>query len=242
MENSVSVKDILLTFRRRAWIILVIPILLGMASFIYTHFFSSPMYSATTQVLVNQAKVKKSYLYNTNAVQTNTQLVNTYSGMASNPIVLKQAIRMSNFKMTVGQLSGMLTVQATQNNQLLTLNIQSDSPELSVQLVNHVAEALKSRVKKIMGEDNVVILSPASYTSGLSPITASLKKNVLIAVIAGFIISIGLAFLLDYLDDSIKDVHELKQLDLPVLGVVSYSARHGRNRLKNYSNVQSVSK
>lgn len=247
MENSVSMKEILLTFRRRLWLILCIPIVFGAASIVYTHFYTAPAYSATTQVLVNQVKATKSYLYNTNAIQTNAQLVNTYSGLVNNPTVLNRVITNLNLKMTPEEMSGMLTVQPTQDNQLLTLTIQSENPNRSISIVNGVAKALKAQVKTIMGEDNINILSPASSSSGLTIIPAPLEKNLVIAVLVGFMVSIGLAFLFDYLDDSIKNENELVHLGMPVLGVISHVSRHERRRTRTVSkskerlNVQTVS-
>lgn len=56
----------------------------------------------------------------------------------------------------------------------------------------------------------------------VSPVKPNKKLNVLLAFVVGLMAAVGLAFLLEFLDNTIKtssDVEEL--LGIPVLGVIS---------------------
>ena len=94
-------------------------------------------------------------------------------------------------------------------------------------------DGLLQRMKEVgvaagVGENNVSIVDPALVP--LSPYKPSLRKNLAIAVALGLFLGIGLAFLLETLDDTLKASDEIeKRLRAPVLGQIPHaSARtHG---------------
>jgi capsular exopolysaccharide synthesis family protein len=60
------------------------------------------------------------------------------------------------------------------------------------------------------------------------PTTPKLQLNLLLALVAGGMLSVGLAFLLDYLDTSVKTPEQLSQIvALPFLGTVFHVAKNG---------------
>src|SRR5690606_4693261 len=85
-----------------------------------------------------------------------------------------------------------------------------------------VVEVFKEEVPKLMNIDNVNILSPAQYSDNPTPIKPNKMLNMAIALVIGLMIGVGLAFLLEYLDTTVKtelDVEEI--IGLPIIGVVS---------------------
>ena len=66
---------------------------------------------------------------------------------------------------------------------------------------------------------NVQIVDLA-YTPS-APIRPDKKKNLLVGMVLGLLAGAGLTFLLDYLDDTVKDAEDVKhRLGLPVLGII----------------------
>jgi len=56
-----------------------------------------------------------------------------------------------------------------------------------------------------------------------SHVKPRVMANLLLAVIAGLVLGIGLAFFLDYLDDSVKNAEDIQALvQLPVLGTIGH--------------------
>ncbi|WP_010632896.1 YveK family protein [Sporolactobacillus vineae] len=227
MEETISLKEIFQTLRKRISLILSITLLAVAVSAVLTYFVMTPKYDASTQILVNQSNTNNASLYQTNAVQTNVQLVNTYSVIINNPTVLNQVIKKLHLNMTADQLKGMLTVNTEQNSQAFTLTAETNSPAQSVAIVNNVATAFRSQVQKVMNVDNVSILSPASYAESSTPVKPKPAINLAIAFVVGLMASVGLAFLLDYLDNTIKTEEDIEQiLGLPVLGAISQIKDH----------------
>lgn len=227
MEETISLKEIFQTLRKRFSLIVTITLAAVAISALVTYFLMTPKYDASTQILVNQANTNNTNLYATNAVQTNVQLVNTYSVIINNPTVLNQVINQLNLKMTTDQLKGMLTVNTVQNSQVFTLTAETNSPPQSVRIVNEVAQAFKSQVQKVMNVNNVSILSSADIASSSAPVKPKPSTNIAIALVVGLMVSVGLAFLLEYLDNTIKTEEDIeKVLGLPVLGAISEMKDH----------------
>ena len=72
-----------------------------------------------------------------------------------------------------------------------------------------------------MNVDNVNILSPASIGPDPSPVSPNLTLNVAISIVLGLMVGVGLAFLFEYLDQTIKSEQDVEQiLGLPVMGSI----------------------
>lgn len=227
MEETISLQEIFRTLRKRISLIATITLLAVAVSAFATYFLMTPKYDASTQILVNQANENNTSLYASNAVQTNIQLVNTYSVIINNPAVLNQVIQKLNLKMTADQLKKMLTVNTVQNSQVFTVTAETNSPSESVAIVNSVAQAFKSQVQKVMNVNNVSILSQATIASSNIPVSPKPTINLAIAFIVGLMVSVGMVFLLEYLDNTIKTEEDIeKVLGLPVLGAISEMKHH----------------
>src|SRR5690606_19621051 len=106
-------------------------------------------------------------------------------------------------------------------------------------IANTVAEVFQEEIQVLMNVDNVNILSPAVLPENPSPVKPNKMLNMAIALVIGLMIGVGLSFLLEYLDTTVKteqDVEEL--LGLPILGFISKmpdskkSARKQKRRKK----------
>ena len=72
-----------------------------------------------------------------------------------------------------------------------------------------------------MNVDNVTVISKAEVAENQSPIKPVPMLNVAIAFVVGLMASVGLAFLLEYLDNTVKKKKMWKTYLLPVLGIVA---------------------
>src|SRR5699024_9995802 len=73
-----------------------------------------------------------------------------------------------------------------------------------------------------MNVDNVNILSAAETEVDQSPVEPRPKLNIAIAIVLGAMVGVGVAFLLEYLDTTIRTEEDVEQkLDVPIIGVIS---------------------
>lgn len=221
MEETISLKELLGTLKKRFWLILAITIMATLVSGIISYFFLTPIYQASTQILVNQKKSEQA-LYNPTEVQTNLQLINTYNVIIKSPAILDLVIEELDLDMTAQQLNSSITVGNETNSQVVNISVQNANKELAVDIANTIANVFKQEIVKIMNVDNVSVLTKASDVQTQSPIKPKPPLNIAIALVVGLMAGVGLAFLLEYFDNTVKDAQDIERtLELPVLGVIS---------------------
>lgn len=220
MEETISLKELFETLRKRLSLILVLTFTAALVSAIVSFFLITPVYQVSTQILVNRSTVGENF--NTNEVQTNIQLINTYSGIITSPRILDIVSDEMDGKYTTTDLKDKVTVQSQDNSQILTVVVEDPDPKEAVAIANKVGNVFQKEVKKIMNVDNVNILTPAEVTDTISPVKPKPLLNIAIALVVGLMAGVGLAFLLEYLDNTLKTEQDVeKYLDLPVLGVIT---------------------
>lgn len=222
MEETISLKELFTILRKRLVMILAITIGAALVSAIVSFYFITPIYQTSTQILVNQKKQDEKIIQY-NEVQTNVQLTNTYKVIVKSPVILDQVKEKLKLDMSTGALNNKINVANEKDSQVIALTVEDKDAKLARDIANTTAEVFKSEIAKIMSVDNVTILSKAEVTEGQSPIKPNKMLNVAIAFVVGLMASVGLAFLLEYLDNTLKKEEDIeKLLGLPVLGVISH--------------------
>ncbi len=221
MEESIGLKELFLVLRKRLGLILLITISAVLVSGIVSFFVLTPVYEASTQLLVNQEKEKKPE-YDSIDIQADLQLINTYNVIIMSPAILEKVIKDLKLNLTVSELQDKITVQNEQDSQIVNLSVKDTDPNQATKIVNKTAEVFENKIVDIMNVDNVSILAKAVVEENQSPVKPKPLVNIAIAFVLGLMASFGLVFLLEYLDNTIKTEKDIKnKLDLPILGVVA---------------------
>jgi capsular polysaccharide biosynthesis protein len=170
---------------------------------------------------VNQAK-NEQQAFQYNEVQTNLQLINTYNVIIKSPAILEKVIQQLDLDMSSDQLNANVTVGSEQDSQVVNISVQDEDPKQAAEIANTIATVFQKEIAAIMNVDNVSILSKADLGIDPSPIKPKPVLNIAIAIVVGLITGVGLAFLLEYLDNTIKNEQDIeKHLGLPVLGAIT---------------------
>lgn len=219
MEETISLKELLQTLRKRLLLILSITFVAVLVSGIVSFYFLTPIYQSSTQFLVNQAKDDQP-VYNPGEIQTNLQLINTYNVIIKSPAILDIVKNNLDLDMTTEQLNSKITVGSQTDSQVVAITVQDEDPKMAADIANTTVSVFQKEIKEIMNVDNVSILAKAEVNS--SPVKPNPYLNIAIAMVVGLMAGVGLAFLLEYFDNTVKDEQDIERnLDLPILGVIS---------------------
>lgn len=181
----------------------------------------TPIYQSSTQILVNQKKQEGTAIQ-FNEVQTNIQLTNTYKVIIKSPVILDQVKEKLGLNITTQELNKQIEVTNEKDSQVVLVTTKDKNPKMARDIANTTAEVFKNEVAKIMSIDNVTVLSKAEIVEKQAPIKPNPMLNIIIAFVVGLIASVGMAFLLEYLDNTVKKEEDVeKVLGLPVLGIVA---------------------
>lgn len=217
MEEKIDLRKVVNVLKKNWKWLLFVPITLFIISMSITLFVLTPKYSASTQVLVNQ-KESDSKLF-AQQVQSDLQLVNTYSEIINSPRILDEVSQNLKDRYSSEEILSMLTVNSQADSQILNIAITNEDSEEASIIANEVANVFKKDIKKIMHVDNVSVLSNASSTG--DKVFPKTFTNGIVSIFLGVILALVIVFLKELLDRRIKmesDVEEI--LELPVLGTI----------------------
>lgn len=221
MEETISLKDLMMTLKKR--LILIISIIFGaiLISSVVSFFFLTPVYNAQTQLLINQAKSADQSIYQNNQVQTNLQLINTYNVIIKSPAILDLVIKELDLDMSVGELNEKLTVVKEKDSQVVNLIVEDTNQERAAAIANKTADVFKTEIVKIMSVNNVSVLAKANAEDNPSPANPQPFLIIAIAAFVALLVGVGLSFLLEYLDNTVKNEQQIEKIvGLPILGVI----------------------
>jgi capsular polysaccharide biosynthesis protein len=226
MEETISLKDLMETVRKRIFLILSITIIAVIASAAISFFVITPIYQTSTQLLVNQAKSDQA-VFNPAEIQTNLQLINTYNVIIKSPKILDKVNDNLKLGWTTSELNSKITVQTETDSQVVNLSVQDEDPYRAAKIANETAEVFQQEIPSIMNVDNVSVLSKAEIGKNQAPIKPQPLLNIAIALVVGLMVGVGIAFILEYLDNSLKTEQDIENyLGLPVLGTITTIKEH----------------
>lgn len=221
MEETIELQEIFHIVKKRFKLIVGTAIaVLAIAAFI-SFVILTPIYEASTQLLVNQEK-EEATEFNTQDIQTNVKLISTYNVIIKSPAILDIVAERLNNEYTVSQLNSKISVDSVDESQVIDIKVQDKSPNVAVTIANETAEVFQEEITDLMSVDNVNILSVAEMSEKPSPVKPNPKLNMAIGLVLGAMLGVGLAFLLEYLDTTVKTPKDVEDvLDLPILGTIS---------------------
>lgn len=221
MEETISLQEVGRTIRKRMSLIAILTILAITISGVISYVLITPIYEASTQILINQEKVDATAI-NPATIQGDLQLINTYNEIIKSPVILDKVVEELDITSSASELNSKITVNSAQNSQVVNITVQDPSPQNAVKIANSVATVFQEEIKILMNVDNVNILAVAQLPDNPSPIKPNPMLNMAIAAVVGLMLGVGIAFLLEYLDTSIKTEQDVEDsLGFPILGLVS---------------------
>ncbi|HHP5631572.1 chain length determinant protein [Bacillus sp. UMTAT18] len=221
MEETISLKELFHILKKRLAMIFSITFGVAIVSAIISYFFMTPIYQSSTQLLVNQKK-QQGAAFQAGEIQTNIQLTNTYKVIIKSPVILEQVKKALNLNVSIQDLNNKVDVINSKDSQVIAITVQDKSPQMARDIANTTAEVFKEEIAKIMTVDNVTILSKAEVMEHEGPVKPVPALNIVIAAIIGLLLSIGLIFILEFLDNTVKKEEDVENLlGLPVLGIVA---------------------
>jgi capsular polysaccharide biosynthesis protein len=202
--------------RKRLWMILLITIVAGLTSAILSKYVLTKEYASTATLIVIPHETAQDLL---TSMVTGQQLVDTYAQVVTTRTVLGHVDQALNLGLSLQTLTNRVVATPDTNTNLLTITVTSPSPTWSARVTNAVANRTVAEVTKLTQQRNLVVADPAVPIP--IPVAPKTATNTAIAVVLGLLVGGGLAFLLEYLDDSLRSEEDVRRvLDLPVLGVI----------------------
>lgn len=221
MEEVIDLKEIIEILKKNLKMILGLAVTFALIAGLVSFFLIKPTYQSESQVIVNQ-KGKNADVYNNpGEVQTNLQLINTYSQMINSKVIRKQVVDQLNLEVHEKSLQPMITVTSEAESQLMKINVAGPDKKQTAEIANALADIAQKEVKRVMGVDNLSVFSKADVNEETAPIKPKPLMNVIVAGLLGLILGTAIAFLRSMLDTRLNTEEKIdKYIGLPTLGKI----------------------
>ncbi|MFD0961653.1 YveK family protein [Paenibacillus chungangensis] len=224
MSNELELRHYFAIIRKRLVFILLFVVLCSAAAAIYSIYFKDKMYEASTKIIVNQtASQLATGQLDINQINSNIKMIETYKEIIKTPAILdKVASQYPGLELTAEQLASKIRVSSVNNTQVMTLVVQDIHYRKAAETVNAVSLIFQEEIQNIFKVENVSILNSADPEASPGAVSPNVPLNIAIAFVVSLMLAVGVVFLLEYLDDTIKTEEDvLEYLGQPTLAMIS---------------------
>jgi capsular polysaccharide biosynthesis protein len=216
-----ELKQYWIIVRRRLLMIALIISVSCLTIGIYSNYFIKPQYEASAKLIVNQVKESSSLIpsIDLGSINTTIGLIKTYKEILRTPRMMKRVVKQyPDLGVTYGELIGKVSVSSVNETQVMSISVRDDSYEQAAKIANAVAIVFQRSVPELMKVDNVSVLDQADPHEQHGPVAPNPNMNIAVTFMLALMVGVGISFLLDYLDDTIKTEEDIEALlEVPVL-------------------------
>ncbi len=215
-KDEIDLLELLYAFRRRILWILLAAVLGGLGSFSYTRFLMTPMYQSTTTLLVLGTNSTLSSLAD---LQLGSQLTNDYEILTTSREVLNTVIDNLDLDMKYEELYSALTITNPEDSRIMEITLTYPDAGEAKAIVDEVASVTSAFIGDQMEGIPPKVIDEGEVPE--NPSSPSMRKNLMIGVLAGIVASCGIITLITLTDDTIKTEDDIEYyLGLPTLASV----------------------
>ncbi|ODA40170.1 Wzz/FepE/Etk N-terminal domain-containing protein [Desulfosporosinus sp. BG] len=223
MEEEIELRQYWDMLRKRWMIVVVLPLIAALTSGIISFYIIKPVYQASTTLIVGKKAAEEGQAANqmldNSVLLANQQLAKTYATIAQSRTVEQSVLNDLNLSLTVEELDKLISINPVKTTEILEIQVSNTDPKLAASIANTMAQEFSKAVIEIKKVDSVSIVDTAVTPD--KPVKPNKTLNILIAFVVGLMAAVGLAFLLEYLDNTVKTSEDVeKLLGIPVLGVI----------------------
>ncbi|MDG0791789.1 Wzz/FepE/Etk N-terminal domain-containing protein [Cohnella ginsengisoli] len=205
--REINVKEWFDVIQRRWWIAVICTLIFAVLGGLYSTRTETPLYSASSRIVIKTES---------------SELLGTLKAFAREPIVMGQVRNSLQLTRSVGFLRSQISISSVDGSLITLVTAVDADPDLAVQIANATVKAYSEQLTDVFPGAAVRVLTEAEPDEHPSPINPPSNRAFYISIFAGIAIGIGIIFLVDSLDDSIRTRRDVERhLDTALLGQVT---------------------
>lgn len=217
-EQVISLSEIFEAVKKRWIMIVAITLAATIISGLVSFFVIDPIYETSTKLFIGKEESDET-AYNTNDIQMYQKLLQTYAQAIKTRDLVGRAIDDLHYDLEEDNVIEGLTVTPVTDTQILQISYKSKDPEEAKEILKTITQEFITTSKELVPNGNVKVLEEVQLPE--DPVSPNKTMNIAIAFLLGLMVSVGLVFLLEYLDNTYKNKEQLeKDSDIPVLGTI----------------------
>lgn len=221
-DIEIDLGKIFYKMRNKFIYIIIFTIVAAIVSGLITHFCIKPKYSATTKMYVysNTDRISTDSTITSTELTASQDLVNTYIYILKSDTVLEAVIKDLNLSnMTPAALRSCIDASQASKTVAFEVTVTANEAKMAAKIANSIAKIAPKEIVRVVKAGGVEIIDYAKIPS--APSSPNLTKNILIAAIAGLLLSFAGFFLYEFFDTTITGERDIiGEFDIPILGTV----------------------
>ncbi len=194
---------------------------------VFTKFFITPTYEATSKLYVQEAKDK---VVDLSSINLSDKLTADYVQVFKNWHVHKMVIDTLQLPYSYHEIEKMLTITTPANTRIIEIKVTNTNPQEAYDIAMAYAKAAPAFIEAKMETSRPNIFEEARVPT--KPAAPSLLKNAVIGTFLGAMVAMGIILIQFVSDDRIRNAEMLqKRLGLATLGMMPVQL--GDNTAKN---------
>ena len=216
--QEIDLRELFAILWRRLWLILLLPLVAAVTAGVYSYNFLTPIYQTSTTLWIKGEEGRLDY----SAVIAARDLAKTYAEVAQSMAVANLAAKyMETPGLTGENIYGMVSATPIRDTEILQLSVTDTDPAMAAKKANAFAKAFREEIERSQMVQHIYVVDEARVPGG--PIKPRPQMNIAIAFVLGGMAAVGLVFLLEYLDTSIRTPDDVvRRLGGPVLATVPH--------------------
>ncbi len=221
-KESNSIEIDLLYLLKKLWekkiLILFSAVLFGLLALLISVFILKPTFTSSTRIYVANQTSDNNNL-TAQDLQAGTYLVNDYKEIITSDSVLLDVIAREGLSTTPKELTTDIDVEIPVNTRIITISVDSKSPEEAQQLANTLRIVASEKIKEVTKVEDVTTIEEAKLPETAS--SPNISRNVLLGALVGGFITVVMILLLELLDDRVRRPEDIEEvLGLVLIGTV----------------------
>lgn len=212
--EEIDLKELFSLFWSKRIIIVLITLILMFIGIIYTYFFITPEYTATTNLILVQASSNSQNGQSgiTSADLTiNSKLVSTYSELIKKNTILDQVASNLNIEQSeIRKIKNKISVSSAKDTEIIEINVKNENAEYATKIANEIAKVFCEKIVEIYNISNTYLLDRAEVPT--NPSNINHIKDIIIFTFIGIVISAGYILLINMLDNTIKTEEDIEKI------------------------------
>lgn len=222
-EASMEGKDFLRVIRKNRVLIIIVTLVATILTAVINYYVVSPTYKSNVSIIVGKPQINGNEQNKYDDVMMYQNLIKTYSEIAKSSLVSETTAAKLDSKLSPQEIRNIVSVTPQQGTQILLISAKSKSPKQAYEVIDKFSKSFIEEANNVFptGGDIQIMDSPQMPKV---PVKPKKKLNTAIAFALGLMSSIGMAFLLDYMDNTIKTEQDIERyIKIPVLGMIPKS-------------------
>ena len=216
---EIDVLQLVKVLWKRKFVIVLVALLAGITAFAYSSFVIKPQYTSTTRIyVVNRNQADKPGLTNQD-LQAGAYLVKDYREIILSQDVLEKVVADQNLTIDAKTLGKKVSVTVPADTRIVSISVRDGKPEEASRIANALREVAAQKIISVTRVSDVTTLEEARPAT--SPSSPNIRRNTMMATIAGVGIVIVIVLLVELLDDRVKRPEDIEEvMHISLLGVI----------------------